>query len=286
MGEHERPTLAAVLAGELSGLGGRARIGPGIRLERVGDTRGVSAKLGGSLGLLGPLSLRASAGRTFRAPSFAELYLEQGVVAPNPDLRPETGVGADAALVADGALGTASVGAFTNVYEDLIVYQSVSFRRLAPVNADRSLVRGLEAELASAPLRRAAGLTSLLAYTLTDSQLLRGREDVLGLDLPRMPRHRLYGRLGVGGAAADLHGDAQYVSRQYLAFGRRAEIGPALTFGAGASVRLSRSGHVRLHLEVRNLLDVRTLDDSYGNPLPGRSVLLTLRAGDARKDPT
>jgi iron complex outermembrane receptor protein len=286
MDEHERPTLALVLAGELGGLGGRARLGPAVRLERVGDARGVSAKLGGSLGLVGPLSLRASVGRTYRVPTFAELYLQQGIVAPNPDLRPETGVGGDAALVAEGRLGTASVGAFQSLYDDLVVYQAVSFRRLAPVNADRSLVRGLEAELASAPLRRAAGLTSLVAYTFTDSQALRGRADILGLDLPRMPRHRLYGRLGLGGAPADLHGEVQYVSRQFLAFGQHAEIGPALTFGAGASVRLSGAAGLRLHVEVKNLLDVRTLDDSYGNPLPGRSVLVTLRAGPPSKDPT
>jgi iron complex outermembrane receptor protein len=285
MGEHARPTLALVLAGELTGLDGRARIGPGIRLERVGEAEGVSAKLGAAVPLGGPLALRASAGRTYRVPSFAELYLQQGVIAPNPDLRPETGVGGDAAVVAQGALGTASLGAFATVYQDLVVYQAVSFRRLVPMNADRSLVRGLEAEVATAPLRQAAGLFSLLAYTYTDSQALRGREDVIGLDLPRMPRHRLFARLGVGGAAADAHGEAQFISRQWLALGRHREIGEALTFGAGGSIRLSRAAGLRLHVEVRNLLDVRTLDDSYGNPLPGRTVLVTIRAGHDTERP-
>ncbi len=129
-----------VASGELSG--GRARIGPGVRLERTGDEAGVSAKLGGAVPLGGPLSLRASAGRTYRVPSFSELYLEQGVVAPNPALRPEVGIGGDAALVAEGTLGTASLGAFSTLYRDLVVYQSVSFRRLVPLNTDRSLVRG------------------------------------------------------------------------------------------------------------------------------------------------
>jgi iron complex outermembrane receptor protein len=284
IGEHERPTVALVLASGLTFFDGRARVGPGFRLERIGDERGWSAKLGGSLALAGPLSLRASAGRTFRAPSFAELYLQQGVVAPNPLLRPETGVGGDAALVADGAYGTASLGAFASLYQDLIVYVAVPFRRLGPVNADRSLVRGVEAELASAPLRSAAGLSALLAYTFTDSQMLRGGEDVLGLDLPRMPRHRLYARLAAGGAGAGAHGDVQWISQQWLAFGRHAPIDPALTFGAGAFVRLSRAAGLRLHVDVRNLLDVRTLDDSYGNPQPGRTVLVTLRVGNDPKD--
>ena len=36
---------------------------------------------------------------------------------------------------------------------------------------------------------------------------------------------------------------------------------------------------VRLGLEVRNLLDQRTIEDPIGNPLPGRMVMVTLRAG-------
>jgi iron complex outermembrane receptor protein len=251
-----------------------------VRLERTGDYDGVSAKLGGSLAISGPLSLRASAGRTYRVPSFTELYLQQGVIAPNPNLVPEVGVGGDAAVVAEGRLGSASVGAFATLYENLIVYQAVSFRRLAPVNDARSRVRGLEAELATAPLRRLAGLSTTLAYTFTDSATLRGREDVLGLDLPRKPRHRLYGRLGVGGPAADAHGEVQWISEQWLGFGHALPIDEALTLGAGASVRLWKAAGLRLHVEVRNLLDDRTLGDTYGNPLPGRTVLATIRAGN------
>jgi iron complex outermembrane receptor protein len=284
VGDHVRPTQALVLSGELAGLDGRARIGPGVRLERAGGDRGVSAKLGGIVPVAGPLSLRASAGRTYRVPSFSELYLQQGILAPNPALRPEVGVGGDGALVLDAPALTASLGAFATVYDDLIVYQTVSFRRLAPVNTDRSLVRGVEAELATAPLRRAAGLAVQGAYTYTESQVLRGKETVLGLDLPRKPRHRLYARIGVGGPAADAHAETQWISRQWLAFGRTAPVPQALTFGAGASVRLWRAADLRLHVEVRNLLDVRTLDDSYGNPLPGRTVLVTVRAGHSNSE--
>jgi iron complex outermembrane receptor protein len=218
-------------------------------------------------------------GRTYRVPSFAELYLQQGVVAPNPDLRPEIGIGGDGAIVAEGRYGTAAVGAFATVYRDLIVYQPVSFRRHAPQNADRSLVRGLEAELATIPLRRLAGLSGRLAYTFTHSESLRGKQEILGLDLPHKPRHRLYARLGVGGAAADAHAEGQWISRQWIGFGRDGEIPDALTLSAGASARLWRSAGLRLHVEVRNVLDERTLTDGFDNPLPGRTVLVTVRAG-------
>jgi len=283
MGDRVRSTYAAVIAGELTALGGRARIGPGVRLERSGDYEGWSAKLGGAVPLGGPFSLRASAGRTYRVPSFTELYLQQGLILPNPALRPEVGVGGDGALVVDGALGTASVGGFATVYDDLIVYQAASYRRLQPMNVDRSLVRGVEAEVATAPLRRAAGLTVQAAYTYTDSQVLLGKEGVLGQDLPRMPRHRLYARVSVGGPAADAHGETQWISGQWLGFGHAAPIPEAFTVGAGASVRLWRAAGLRLHVDVRNLLDDRTLQDSYGNPLPGRTILVTLRTGGSDK---
>ena len=217
-------------------------------------------------------------------PSFVELYLQQGLLLPNPALRPETGVGGDGALVLDGALGTASLGAFATVYADLIVYQTASFRRLQPMNVDRSLVRGVEAEVATVPLHRAAGLAFRAAYTYTDSQVLLGKEGVLGEDLPRMPRHRLYARLSVGGPAVDAHAETQWISEQWLGFGHSAPISEAFTVGAGGSVGLWRPAGIRLHVDVRNLLDVRTLQDSYGNPLPGRTILVTLRAGGSDTD--
>ena len=268
-------------------LGERATLAKaaGIAVAFAGVVVVLFARSAVSLG--GPASLRASAGRTYRVPSFAELYLQQGVVAPNPELRPEVGVGGDGALVLEGGLGLASVGAFATRYDDLVVYQSVSFRRLAPVNADRVAMRGLEVELAGAPLARLAGLAAALSYTFTDSENLRGVAGVVGKDVTRRPRHRLYGRLGAGGPAADAHAEVQLVSRQFLDLANRGVVPASLTFGAGDSVRVLRAPDVRLSLEVRNLLDDRSLQDSYGYPLPGRTVFVTLRAGptETRRTP-
>ncbi len=279
LGRHARSTVAATVAGEVSTRGGRLRAGPGVRVEQSGGYSGISAKLGGSITLGGPLSLRASAGRTHRVPSFAELFLQQGVVEPNPALRPEVGVGGDAAFVADGRLGTASLGAFATLYRDLVVYQAASFRRFRPENVARSVVRGIEADLVTAPLREVAGLSTAFAYTFTSSATLRGVESVLEKDLPHKPRHRLYARLSGGGASVGAHAETQWISRQFLDFANNAPIPSALTFAAGAYLSLHRPTGLRLHAEVRNLLDDRSIQDGFGNPLPGRTVLVTLRAG-------
>jgi outer membrane cobalamin receptor len=282
MGDRTRVTTAAVLAGELSAWGGRVKVAPGVRLERAGRFQGISAKLGGAAELWGPLSVRASAGRTYRVPSFAELYLQQGVVSPNPDLRAETGLGGDGALVLQGWAGSLSLGAFAVRYDDLIVYEAASFRRFVPRNATRSSARGLEVEGASAPARRLAGLSVAGAYTLLDTETLRGPAAVVGRELPQKPRHRLHGRVSGGGDPVELHADVQWLSRRWVDLTNTRSIPAAFTLDAGGAVRVWREPDVHLNLEVRNLLDERTAEDGFMNPLPGRAVFVTVRAGAAQ----
>lgn len=279
-----RPELAAWASESLDLLAGRLRLAPGARVERVGPFEGFSAKLGSVLALAGPLSARASAGRSFRAPSFAELYLQQGLIEPNPSLRSEEAWSADAALVADGRLGFASAGAFATLYRDLIVYEPGSFRRLKPFNDGKALVRGVEIDVASAPLRPLLGLAVEVAYTLLATETLRGVDAEIGKDLPHRPRHRLYGRLALGAAGAGAHLEVHYVGDQFLDTRHFQPIPAALSFNAGGFVRLRSRPDVRLALEVKNVLDDISLQDGFGNPLPGRMVLVTLRAG-SRPDP-
>jgi vitamin B12 transporter len=279
-----RPELSAWASESLELLSGRLRLAPGARVDRVGPFAGISAKVGATLGLAGPLSARASAGRSFRAPSFAELYLQQGLVEPNPSLRSEEAWSGDAALVADGGLGFASLGAFASLYRDLIVYEPSSFRRLKPFNDGKALVRGVEVDLATAPIRPLLGLAVEVAYTLLATETLRGAEAELGQDLPHRPRQRLYGRLALGGDAAGAHAEVHYVGRQFLDTRNLQPVPAALSFNAGGFVRLRSRPDVRLALEVKNVLGDLSLQDGFGNPLPGRMVLVTLRAG-SRPDP-
>jgi outer membrane cobalamin receptor len=277
-----RATLAAGLADEVAILDGRGAVHPALRVERVGPFSGWSATLGAHARLAGPLSLRASAGRTFRAPSFAELYLQQGAIAPNPDLRPEEGIGGSAGLVAEGRYGLASATAFATLYRDLVAYEFAFQQRWKPFNAGKALVRGVELEAASVPVGslRASGS---LAYTLLASEILRGDEAELGNELPQKPRHRLFARAGVAPGPFEFHGEAQLVGRQFIDRRNLGVIPRALLFAAGASVRVARRPDVRLHVDVRNLLDDRTLQDGFWNPLPSRMVLLGLRIGSTQE---
>ncbi|HYQ81190.1 MAG TPA: TonB-dependent receptor, partial [Anaeromyxobacteraceae bacterium] len=271
--------LAAWASDELALAGGRWRIAPAVRADRVGPYAGISGKLGTAWRFWGPLTARASIGRSFRPPSFGELYLEQGLLEPNPALRPEEAWSADAALQAQGALGYASAGAFASLYQDLIVYEPGSFQRLKPFNDGKALVRGIELEVASTPLRSFLGLAAEITYTLLASETLRGAEDELGRDLPHRPRHRLFARLAVGDAPAGAHVEATYVGLQYQDSRNLQPIPAALSFNAGGFVRLARSPEVRLSLEVKNVLDDLSLQNGFGYPLPGRMLLVSVRVG-------
>ncbi len=285
-GSHDRPGLHAAGSEEARLASGRIRIAPAVRVDKVGPFVGTSGKLGVSVALGGPVSIRASGGRTFRPPSFAELYLQQGLAQPNADLQPEKGTGADASLVVDGPLGVASVGGHATYYRDLIIWEPASFGRLKPFNTGKALVSGLEAEAATAPLRTLAGLSVSAAYTWLFSENLRGPDEIAGNDLPRRPRHRLYARTGIAPGRFAAHVEAHYVGRQWQDARNVIEVSPVLLWNAGAAVSLDRSRSFTLQAEVRNVLDDRTLQDPIGNPLPGRMVLVSLRAGAARAEVT
>jgi vitamin B12 transporter len=259
-------------------LGARLRVAPALRLDAVGPFTGLSGKLGASWLLADGWTVRASAGRSFRAPSLAELHYQQGLVMPNPALLPESGVAADASLVADGPLGLATLGGHLTRYHDLILYQPTSFGRLKPFNAGEALVAGLEAELATSPMLGPARATLSGAYTFLHSELLQGPPDEVGNQIPYRPRHRLYARAAAAPGRFTAHLEAHYIGVRYTDRRNLEPLPATLAWNAGASVLLHPTLGLSLHAEVKNLLDDRTLTDGIGNPLPARLVLLTIRA--------
>jgi outer membrane receptor protein involved in Fe transport len=83
------------------------------------------------------------------------------------------------------------------------------------------------------------------------------------------------------------HLEAHFVSERYqdLRNSPALRIPPALTFNAGAALRVARQPEARLALELRNVLDDRTIQDGFGNPLPGRTVMITLRVAGGKDAP-
>jgi vitamin B12 transporter len=276
-----RWSMGLAVGDDLLLLGARLRVAPALRLDAVGSFTGLSGKLGGSWRLADGWSVRASAGRSFRAPSLAELHFQQGLVMPNPELVPESGLAADASLVADGPLGLATLGGHVTRYRDLILYQPTSLGRLKPFNTGQALVAGIEAELATAPMLGAVRATLSGAYTFLFTELLKGSPDEVGNQVPYRPRQRLYARAAAAPGRFELHVESHYVGRRFSDTRNVEPIPATLVWNAGAAVTLYRPLDLSLHVEVKNLLDDRTLTDGLGNPLPSRMVLLTLRGGSS-----
>jgi vitamin B12 transporter len=286
-GGHGWAGVALSASDELTLAGGRLQLTPGLRFDRQGPFDGLSARLGARWAFSRALSARASGGHALRIPSFGELYLQQGLALPNPGLVPEHTWSADVGLVAEGRLGLASVGAFTQLYDDLVIYQAIWEGRMKPFNTARSAARGVEAELALAPIGPASTSASL-AYTYLDTEILRGDDLTLGKQLPHRAPHRLFARIVAAPGPLELHGEVHWVAAQWGDAENSAalRIPAALTFNAGLSARIWRAPDLHLGLEVRNLLDDRSLQDGFGYPLPGRMALVTLRAAGGKEKRT
>lgn len=278
VGTRTRWRLSAAVSEELRLAGDRLRLSPAVRVDRDGPFDGLSGKVGGAWRLAGPFSLRASAGRTFRAPGERELHVPAAQWRPNPALRPEVGTGGDASLLVEGGPVVASLGLHATHYEDLIYYQQVSLTTLQAQNADRVLVRGVELEAATAPLLRPLGLSLQGSYTFLDTEILRGTAGELGNEVPNRARHRLYARIAVAPGPVEAHAEVHYVGAQWFDAGNVRRIPSTLLWNGGAGLRVHRDPALRVALELKNLADDRQLQDGYGNPLPGRSVWLTLSA--------
>jgi outer membrane receptor protein involved in Fe transport len=153
--------------------------------------RGFSPFFSPRLGLLAPLlpdrlDVRASAGLSYRTPSFDELFwAPRASAAGNPDLRAEVGRDVDAGFTLTGLSRAArlDVGAFVRVVDDLIQWipgangiwrpHNVGSARLAGLELDASV----ETRLASRTrLRLDASGTHLRTEDRTDDPNVRGKE--------------------------------------------------------------------------------------------------------------
>ena len=256
----------------MSLLDARLTLAPSLRVERAGPFTLFSPKLG--LLARGPhgLALRANVGQAHRAPSFFELYVRAGTLLPNPALRPERALHADAALVYAGRHGSAAVGPFVALYEDLITYELYPPLAARAVNFASARASGLEVEGEVHGLGDRVRASA--SYTLLFSTNLKDDPRYYLKDLPYRPRHALSARLAGGPRWLGAYVDVVAQSRQY--FNRTEELVlPARAFvHTGLSSTLGRAPALTLALAVKNLLDARA-EDFDGYPLPGRSVYLT-----------
>jgi outer membrane receptor protein involved in Fe transport len=153
----------------------------------------VSPRLGAMAEVVpGRLELRASAGLSYRAPSFDELFWPpRGTVAGNPGLRAEKGRDVDAGFAVRGLPGDGlvSVDGFVRDVDDLIQWTPGAGGIWRPHNVGRVRIAGAEAE-AGADLPPALGFAARLSGSAAflDARDRTGRPNVDGRELVYRPR--------------------------------------------------------------------------------------------------
>ncbi len=232
-----------------------------------------------------------------RPPDFTELFGDRGAIIGNSDLKPERGrqwdVGARAVAPAPWPVqGSVELGHFWNSVEDMIVMVQNSQRTSVPVNLDRAWIQGLEAALTLQ-----TGFLELQSnLTRNTSVNLSGQRQYANNQLPRIPTWELHQRtamvwddwIRLGHTWS--YTDGNYWDRtNYYRAAPRAFHGAFLRLsprGAWPSLEIDGLNLTDRIVEVvpRNPLDpaddarvVQPTTDFVGYPLPGRTVLVTLR---------
>ncbi len=242
---------------------------------------------------LDAVTLATHAGTTARPPSFVERYGDRGAFLGDPALRPESAWTVDAGARASRRFESLRVAleivGFATWADDLITFVPTgAFGRAKATNIGRARLAGLEldARAAAGPLEVRAAYTALATENdaactavvgACERPALPGRpaQDLVADAVARAgPVSVRAGIDAVTGAFADLTGSIAVPPRVFVSAGARLDVLPG----------------VRLAVDVRNLLDVRTgtyqgvlgpvrepVGDFYEYPLPGRSVLVSAR---------
>ncbi len=222
------------------------------------------------------LAIQASVHRGVRAPSVLELFGNRSTVAANPELSPESGLGADLGAVVRASGSSfclvAELRGFVQTMDDVIVIVPTSQYQARARNEPRAFTAGIEAG-GRATIGTHLDLVGQWSFT-------RAR-DAAHYALPNRPAQNLYLRATVAtGALGDVLGDLRayvdvtHVGVTYLVPNELARM-PARSW-LGLGVELALFDHALVGaFSVRDATDVGG-SDFLGYPLSGRSFSGTL----------
>jgi len=247
------------------------------------------------------LTVRAAAAHGVRPPVFEELFGDRGGVVGNPTLRPETANTVDASVRLAGRPHPGFGGAFEAGYyrsdaTDRIVFVPNGLGVSRPVNFDGSTIQGVEAAGSFEALRV---ITGAIGVTYAHSSITEGQTAHLGNRLPYVPAWSIDASLGIAVRSwvrvqwRMNHTSATFDSRLNLF-----EQAPRTLHSLYARAQ-PKPGWPWVAVEVSNLADAISferprdplhpddlveipVEDFRGNPVAGRSVMVTLGWSELR----
>jgi vitamin B12 transporter len=266
-GQPTRFSLGAYVEPELR-VGDRLKIKPALRYDWSDDfIAGLSTMIGAVWKASEAVDLRLSGGRSYRAPTFDELYwpLEDfgsyGSYQGNPDLKPEVAWSGE--LGCDAKLGpfAASASASARYVSNLIV-SSADFAS-TPVNLDKAFIpdASLEASYRVGPATLKANYEFLYPLDLSNGQTIAD-----GVVIESYSRHKAGGSVDFAFGAIEAgvrlsHWSDRVVSEE--------DVKGATIVDLSAAYKATKN--LRVNVAVDNLFNVDYQVNS-GYPMPGVAV--------------
>jgi iron complex outermembrane receptor protein len=302
--EQSRTSLIVTLENEIDLWPGRLRLIPGGRFEKYTDQTGEMSSgtflfpylrslqdtslthqhALGSLSAVATLGagvrLKGNYGRYHRVPSLMELFGYQGMVLPNPTLKPETGLNHDLGIswdhrFAGGGYVSVEGAYFWSKVEDLIVWYRWGQGARA-LNIDRARVEGYEIQVTCGEWKGLSFSGNLTGMDAVNTGPVSYAQDK---QLPDRPEVAAFGKLVWRRGRASVFYEFDYIGGNY--WNSYNGIPPnnedaariRRLHGAGVTVPLGPAFEVTA--EIKNITDER-VEDVMGYPMPGRSVYGTV----------
>jgi len=254
---------------------------PAIRLDKYSDVETqLSPKIGMRLSHFADVefSLRGNVGRSYRVPSFNDLYWPSGpFTAGNPNLAPEKGIGYDVGMgfkfEALGFWGF-ETNYFNTELENLIIWGPRADGVWSPANVQDANLEGVEV---IASFQDASDFVTLRAnYNYLNAVDDTRDTDTRGNQLIYRPEHEAHLSLAFNFEPVQIFGIYRYVGRRFADAANEAPLDGFSTADLGASLKVPvLTGNTRFRFELRNLLDehYQVID---GFPTPGREFRTSL----------
>ncbi len=225
-----------------------------------------SPKLGIIVSPLKYLSIKGNVGRSFRVPSFTELFFpEEGFIGGNPDLQPESSIDFDIGLVFSHPRVGIEVNYFRNQIDDLILFVFVSATRIEPLNVGKVTQQGIETSIVLRPINF---IELFAGYTFLDGEL----EDT-GAQLPGRPRNKFDLRGVFKYRFLKLYWETHFIGKIPLTpFPNSITTDASTVSNVGGTLEWK---YLFATLEAKNVFNDLDVQDALDFPLPGRAIFFT-----------
>lgn len=254
---------------------------PAIRLDDYSDSDAqVSPKIGFIYNYVNTLNfaLRGNWGRSYRLPSFNDLYWPAGAfTAGNPDLKPEKGSGYDlGASVALKRLGfwEFDVTYFNTSLNNMIVWGPNANSVWQPQNIQKANLNGLESSLTF------RGLNDVLNFKINHNYLNTSNESdndlVNGKNLIYRPNHTLAFNIAIDLDVINFNINQHYTGKRFTNEDNSSSLKSYSKIDVWvARKQLIGQVHLRASLGVKNIFDKQVqVIENY--PTPGREYRVAL----------